>query len=593
MALQLKDTINFHAEAQNLRSRPADCNIFEETIKEQKAQLTRLTAVADELNGRMEQLAQEKDKAIAEIDALRRNPPPQVAIPDCTKLQQTVDRLQREIDNLQANPDCGKVQKVADKLKLQTETLEAELEKLRNQMGDCGNLKNDMERLQKEYQRVKNEGHELWNTNEDLRTEIDNLKKQHNHPPQVANPDYDDAKRMVEELKAELAHLRANPDCREILEKFEAEIANLRKNPDCTKVEELVKQLRTDVETQNEKYVELLQNFQKTSRNFLDLNEQFVSGKKNYLELTEQFKKKSAELDELRNRTPPQVAVPDCSDVIAKLNDAQRLIEQLQLENTPKDCDAEKQQINELTEALNTQTGKLQDVSIQNERLEAKLREKVPANCDEYISQITNLQRVIEQTVEENRRTVNDLRETQEQRIQAEAGRADQIQSALDNLKNAHRELQEKIPEMDRDLPQKHETLRVEYDELLREFKELQQKAAKQEEFLLLAQKRFEEMQREGEAIAQENSNFHEEIRTLKNQNQKGQEVYNFVVQEVRVLGENRTYLLEKLSKLIPECKSGLEAQQLFEEVQYTNNQANEAYNNLEREIQRVISMYR
>ena len=494
LKLQLQDTLEFHAEAQSLRSRPTDCNNFEETIKEQKVQLARLTAVADELNSRMAQLAQERDRAIAEIEALRRTPPPQVAVPDCTKLQETVDRLQREINNLQANPDCGKVQKVADKLKGQTETLEAELEKLRNELGDCGNLKKDIERLKKEYELARKEAGSMGNINEGLQHEI-------------------------QSLLVTINMLRG---------RWEA--------------------------------------------------------------MENETKRLQSRIEQLEHNPPPQVAVPipDCSAVIAQLNDAKHLIEQLQLENAPKDCDREERRIEDLTKAVDTQERKLQELTRQNERLEAKLRERIPANCDKYITEIANLHRSIEQTVEENRRTVNELKDAHEQRVHEESERADQIKNALDNLKEAHRQLQEKIPEMDRDLPQKHETLRLEFADLLQQFKELQSKASKQEENLIVAQKQTDEMQREGETIAQENSNLRQEVRNLNSQIETTTELIRINSAQRGVLGRNRHYLLEKIGSLISECKTDADARQILEEVMDKEHEAKEQYTELETQITKL-----
>ena len=497
LKLQLQDTLEFHAEAQSLRSRPTDCNNFEETIKEQKVQLARLTAVADELNSRMAQLAQERDRAIAEIEALRRTPPPQVAVPDCTKLQETVDRLQREINNLQANPDCGKVQKVADKLKGQTETLEAELEKLRNELGDCGNLKKDIERLKKEYELARKEAGSMGNINEGLQHEI-------------------------QSLLVTINMLRG---------RWEA--------------------------------------------------------------MENETKRLQSRIEQLEHNPPPQVAVPipDCSAVIAQLNDAKHLIEQLQLENAPKDCDREERRIEDLTKAVDTQERKLQELTRQNERLEAKLRERIPANCDKYITEIANLHRSIEQTVEENRRTVNDLKDTHEQRVRAESERAGQIQNALDKLKEAHRQLQEKIPEMDRDLPQKHETLRLEFADLLQQFKELQSKASKQEENLIVAQRQTDEMQREGETIAQENSNLRQEVRNLNSQIETTTELIIINSAQRGVLGRNRHYLLEKIGSLILECKTDADAQRTVAEVMDKELEAKQEYAMLENQITRLTGV--
>jgi chromosome segregation ATPase len=367
-----------------------------------------------------------------------------------------------------------------------------------------------------------------------------------------------------------------------MVEELRAEIANLTANPNCKEIEAMVERLRQEIAQRQQAHMELN-----------DLYNQQAQSK---LELYQKWEELRDELN--RRSTPPQIAipVPDCSGVIAQLDEANRLIQQLQLENTPKDCDREERQIEDLTKAVDTQERKLQELTRQNERLEAKLRERIPANCDKYITEIANLHRSIEQTVEENRRTVNELKDAHEQRVRAESERAGQIQNALDKLKDAHRQLQEKIPEMDRDLPQKHENLTAEHSDLLtehndlnRNFRELQAKTAKQEQYNSDAKDRIEEIQREGEAVAQQNSELRQEVRNLNSQIETATQMIRINSAQIGVLGRNRHYLLEKIGSLISECKTDADARQILAEVMDKELEAKEQYAELETQITKLI----
>lgn len=612
-----------------------DCSHLERTIEELRQEIVQLRANPDcsQLQDILEQSREEIEQLQEEIHALRYRPPPQVAVPDCRDAERMVEQLRQEIVQLRANPDC---RQIAEKLNFKIEQLELELQGFQNlpPPRNC----DESERMVRE----------LRDVNERLQDELEAAR--HRPPPQVVVPDCSRLERVVEKLQAELDQLKANPDCRKlqviidklqaeiedlknklkiqlkdtidfhaedqhlrnirahlektieemnakienlianpdcskIVEKLEAEINNIKTNPDCKKFEKLVQQLREEIEEQRQKHMEL--------------SELYIQQGESNLELHKRWEELRDELNR-RSNPPPQVAVPvpDCSGVIAQLNAAQRLIEQLRLENTPKDCDAENQKIVDLTKALDSQTGKLKELSIQNGKLEDKLKQKIPANCDEYISQIANLQHTIEQTVEENRRTVNDLRQSHEQRVQTENERADQIQSALDKLKDAHRQLQEKIPEMDRELPQKYETLRVEFNDLLqhfndlnRNFRELEAKAAKQEQYNSAAKDRIEEIQREGEALAEENSNLHQEVRTLNSQIETTTELIKINSAQIGVLGNNRHYLLEKIGTLILECKTDTDARQILAEVMDKESEAKEQYVNLQQQISRLTGV--
>jgi predicted nucleic acid-binding Zn-ribbon protein len=144
---------------------------------------------------------------------------------------------------------------------------------------------------------------------------------------------------------------------------------------------------------------------------------------------------------------------------------------------------------------------------------------------------------------------------------------------------------------MDRDLPQKHETLRVEYGELLQQFKELQTKASKQEEFLSGAQRQTEEIQREGEAVAQENSNLHQAVRTLNSQIETTTELIKINSAQIGVLGRNRHYLLEKIGSLISECKTDADAQRTVAEVMDKELEAKQEYAMLQNQITRLTGV--